>query len=198
MAPNRQSRHKTSRRFGTDIYGTGGPQLERRISTPPGGVRRRRRTSDYARQLAEKQKVRAIFGLREAQFRRYFERAEREPGPTGENLLRLLERRLDNVVYELGFARSRPMARQLVSHGHVTVNGKRVGIPSYLVSPGEQISLAEAAASLPAVVEALDEGRAVPDWLSRHGTAGAVTRLPSRADVSEPIDEALVVTYYAR
>jgi small subunit ribosomal protein S4 len=109
MARTRTPRHKISRRFGVDIYGTGGAALARRLTTPPGGIRpgRRRRQSEYAIQLREKQKVRALYGVREGQFRRYYALAARQPGITGENLLRLLERRLDNVVYRLGFARSR-------------------------------------------------------------------------------------------
>lgn len=199
MPRSRPPRHKTSRRFGTDVYGTGGPQLERRLATPPGGARRRRRKlSDYARQLAEKQKAKATYGVREAQFRRYFERAEREPGTTGESLLRLLERRLDNVIYRLGFARSRPMARQLVSHGHVTVNGRRVDVPSYLVDQGEVVALTPDAAAIPGVVEALAEGRTAPDWLRRQDTTGVVLRLPNRLDVTEPIDDALIVAFYTR
>ena len=199
MARTRAPKHRTSRRFGVDIYGTGGPQLERRLGTPPGGLRRRRRkVSEYGRQLEEKQKAKAIYGVRETQFRRYFDRAEREPGPIGENLLRLLERRLDNVIYRLGFARSRPMARQLVNHHHVTVNGRRVGIPSYLVDQGEVIALKSEAAAIPGVVDAMAEGRQAPTWLDRKDTTGTVLRLPSRDDLTERIDEELIVAFYTR
>src|SRR5687768_157686 len=123
MASTREPRHKVSRRFGIDVYGTGGPQLQRRLGVPPGGLPRgrRRKLSEYALQLHEKQKAKAIYGVDEGQFRRYYAEAARRPGITGETLLQLLERRLDNVVYRLGFARSRPMARQLVGHGHVLV-----------------------------------------------------------------------------
>src|SRR5690606_18309586 len=136
-----EPRHKVSRRFGIDIYGTGGPSLQRRLATPPGGQPRgrRRKLSEYGLQLREKQKAKAIYGIAEAQFRRYYKVAASRPGVTGENLLQLLERRLDNVVYRLGFARTRPMARQLVSHGHVRVNGRHVNIPSYAVRPGDTI-----------------------------------------------------------
>jgi small subunit ribosomal protein S4 len=182
-----------------DIYGTGGRQLERRLGTPPGGQpRRRRKLSDYARQLEEKQKVKAIYGVRETQFRRYFERAGREPGPIGANLLRLLERRLDNVVYRLGIARSRPMARQLVSHGHVTIDGHRASIPSELVESGATVALALDAAKLPIIADSLAEGRQPPEWLTRQDASGKVLRLPSRTDVKEPIDEGLIVAFYAR
>src|SRR3954452_14863589 len=126
----REPKHKVSRRFGVDIYGTGGESLKRRLSVPPGDRRRRRRLSEYAIQLQEKQKTKAFYGLSERQLRRNYEKAASQPGNTGVNLLRLLERRLDNVVYRLGFARTRPMARQLVSHGHVLTNGCRTNIPS--------------------------------------------------------------------
>jgi small subunit ribosomal protein S4 len=195
----REPRHKVSRRFGVDIYGTGGDALKRRLGTPPGGrARRRPRLTDYGVQLKEKQKAKAFYGVSEGQFRRYYEQAARQPGDTGENLLRLLERRLDNVVYRLGAARTRPMARQLVSHRHVQVNGRRVNIPSYLVRPGEVISLTEAASQIPAVVEELAANRKVPGWLERNGERGQVQRLPGRADVDLPINEDLILAYYAR
>jgi small subunit ribosomal protein S4 len=201
MSATGKPRHKRSRRFGIDVYGTGGPALQRRLAVPPGGrARRRRRQSQYGLELEEKQKARAIYGLEERQFRRSFERARRQPGPPGANLLRLLERRLDNVVYRLGFARTRPMARQLVGHGHVLVDGRRVDIPSFLVSPGQTIGLTPAAARLPVVTEELASGRPLPDWLERPGAgdAGHVRRLPEREDVDVPLDEALIVAYYAR
>jgi small subunit ribosomal protein S4 len=202
-----EPKHKTSRRFGVDIYGTGGESLQRRLSTPPGGVRpgRRRRRSEYALQLEEKQKARAYYGLTETQFRRFFARARRRPGPPGEHLLQLLERRLDNAVYALGFARSRPMARQLVNHGHVLVDGRRVDIPSFLVEAGQRVALTAEAARLPAVGEALAEGRAVPGWLQREdgpaaggAVSGRVVALPERTDVALPIDEQAIVAFYAR
>lgn len=197
----RRPRHKTSRRFGVDIYGTGGPSLERRLGTPPGGLRagRRRRPSIYATQLTEKQKAKAIYGVAERQFRRYFAEASRIDGEPGANLLRLLERRLDNVVYRLGFARTRPMARQLVSHGHVRVDGRRVNVPSFLVDAGQTIELTEEAASLPVVVEERAAGRPLPDWLERAGERGGrVARLPERADIDVPVDEARIVGFYSR
>jgi small subunit ribosomal protein S4 len=194
----REPKHKVSRRFGIDIYGTGGESLKRRLSVPPGGRRRRRRLSEYALQLQEKQKAKAFYGFSEHQLRRYYEKAASQPGNTGVNLLRLLERRLDNVVYRLGFARTRPMARQLVSHGHVLVNGRRTNIPSYLVRPGDTIALTEAATKIPTVIEEMESGRPVPDWLERDGTTGRVVRLPDREDVELPITENLIVAYYAR
>jgi len=198
----REPKHKVSRRFGVDIYGTGGASLQRRLERRPGtraGARPRRK-SEYGQQLQEKQKTKAFYGVAEGQFRRYLAEAGRRPGPTGENLLTILETRLDNVVYRLGFARSRPMARQLVGHGHVRVDGKRVTIPSFLVEPGQSISLSDDARKIPAVVEELAARRPVPAWLELDGGSGAgqVTREPARADVELPIDERLVTSFYAR
>jgi small subunit ribosomal protein S4 len=195
----REPKHKVSRRFGVDIYGTGGESLRRRLGTPPGGSPRKRpRLSDYGIQLREKQKAKAFYGVTEGQFRRYYEEAARQAGDTGENLLRLLERRLDNVVYRLGAARTRPMARQLVSHGHVLVDDRRVTIPSYLVRPGETIHLTDDAREIPTVVEELDANRPVPEWLERDGTQGRVQRFPERDDVDHPINEDLILAFYAR
>jgi small subunit ribosomal protein S4 len=195
----REPKHKVSRRFGVDIYGTGGESLQRRLGTPPGGSPRRRpRLSDYGIQLREKQKAKAFYGVNEGQFRRYYAEAARQPGDTGENLLRLLERRLDNVVYRLGVARTRPMARQMVSHGHVLVNDQRVTIPSYLVRPGETIRLTDDASEIPTVVEELVANRPVPEWLQREGARAHVQRFPERADIEHPINEDLILAFYAR
>lgn len=194
-----EPKHKVSRRFGIDIYGTGGESLRRRIGTPPGGAPQRRpRVTDYGIQLKEKQKAKAIYGVSETQFRRYYAQAFRQPGDTGDNLLRLLERRLDNVIYRLSLARSRPMARQLVGHGHVKVNGRRVNIPSYQVRPGEVVTLTDAAAQIPGVIEELEANRRVPEWLDRAEHSARVIRLPGREDVDLPINEELIVAFYAR
>jgi small subunit ribosomal protein S4 len=198
----REPKHKVSRRFGVDIYGTGGAALQRRLAARPGARpgQRPRRRSEYGLQLQEKQKAKAIYGVAEGQFKRYFEEAERQPGNTGDNLLSLLERRLDNVVYRLGFARSRPMARQLVGHGHVRVDGERVNIPSFRVDEGQVISLTSAAAKLPAVAQELSAGRPMAGWLQSEGAgaSGRVTRLPARDDVDMPIDDRLIISFYAR
>lgn len=194
-----EPKHKVSRRFGIDIYGTGGESLRRRLATPPGGAPQRRpRRTDYGIQLKEKQKVKAIYGVSESQFRRYYAQAFRQPGDTGVNLLRLLERRLDNVIYRMGIARSRPMARQLVGHGHVKINGRKVNIPSYQVRPGEEIAMTPAAAQIPTVVEELEANRRVPEWLDRAGTSAKVLRMPDREDVDMPINEDLILAFYAR
>jgi small subunit ribosomal protein S4 len=194
-------RHKISRRFGFDVYGTGGPSLRRRLEVPPGARRgqRRRRPSDFGLQLREKQKTKAIYGVEERRFRRYVDDAGAQPGNRGDNLFVLLERRLDNVVYRLGYARSRPMARQLVSHGHVQVDGRRVTIPSLSVEPDRRIALTEAARRIPSVMEEAEGGRPLPAWLSREPDGSArVLRLPTREDVEIPADPGLILAYYSR
>lgn len=192
---------KLSRREGKDLFGTGGAGLERRLGQPPGEHgrgRRRRRQSVYARQLREKQMVKRIYGVRERQFRRFFVMARRSDEPTGIALLKLLERRLDNVVYRLGFARTRPQARQFVTHGHVSVDGRRMRIPSYLVKSEQAVRLGESARRIPDV-EALEENPpAVPGWLKRADGEGQVLREPERGEIDPDIDEGLILAFYSR
>jgi small subunit ribosomal protein S4 len=181
--------------------------FERDRGYPPGehgrmAQFRRRRTSDYSRQLREKQKVRRIYGVLERQFRRYFREAERRPGLTGENLLILLESRLDNVVYRLGFADSRPQARQLVQHGHFVVNGRRTNIPSYTVRPQDRIAVREGSRRRTYFKERaqlLDE-TSVPNWLSLDSStmAARVLQSPVREDIAADLNEQLIVEYYSR
>ncbi|GAB6172257.1 30S ribosomal protein S4 [Paradesulfitobacterium aromaticivorans] len=166
------------------------------------GQSRGKKPTEYGIQLREKQKARRIYGVLEGQFRTYFVEAARQKGMTGDNLLRLLERRLDNVAYRLGFAASRPEARQLVRHGHVTVNGKRVDIPSYLVRVGETISIKEESKNSPRIKENMEAlgTRSVVKWLSldANAAAGSVIALPSREDIQLPIQEHLIVEKYSR
>lgn len=166
------------------------------------GQSRGKKPTEYGIQLREKQKARRFYGVMEGQFRSYFDEANRQKGMTGENLLRLLERRLDNVVYRLGFASSRPEARQLVRHGHFTVNGKRVDIPSYSVRIGETISVKEESKSSPRIKETLQNlgTRTIPGWISLdvNAAAGTIIALPSREDVQLPIQEHLIVEKYSR
>lgn len=194
-------KHKLSRRAGMPLFGPLSKAEARRLATPPGahGTKRPRRPSEFAVQLREKQKVKQMYGLQERQFRRFFQMAERERGEVGLNLLRLLERRLDNVVYRMGWAATRPMGRQLVSHGHLLVNGRRVNIPSYIVQPGEALALDETAMQIPVVQELL-KGAAppLPGWLRRQDGVGQVTGLPERADLEPHIQEHLIVEYYSR
>jgi small subunit ribosomal protein S4 len=162
----------------------------------------RRKVSDYGLQLRAKQKAKRVYGVMERQFRRYFREAERRRGLTGTNLLVLLESRLDNVVYRLGLALSRPQARQLVRHGHFEVNGRKVDIPSYLVQAGDVVAVRQSSRKLAGFREiALDlEHRAVPDWLSRDDEtmSGRVMAMPEREDIDITINEQLIVEYYSR
>src|SRR5699024_8000809 len=168
----------------------------------PGGQMRKKK-SEYALQLAEKQKVKFVYGIMERQFRSYYEKASRMAGKTGENLLVLVERRLDNVVYRLGFAMTRREARQLVNHGHFTVNGKRVNIPSYLVKEGDVIEVAEKSRASVKFKRLTGEDAPtvlLPQWLEREKNSlkGTVTKLPVRADVDMPIEEHLIVELYSK
>lgn len=172
---------------------------------PPGehGQKRtRRRISEYGIQLREKQKLRRMYGVLESQFRLYFAQATRRSGVTGEALLQLLERRLDNVIWRLGFASSRALARQLVNHGHFTVNDRAVNIPSYQVRPGETVAVTGSSRSLPPIVASVATagGRRLPPWLVIEGDAmrATVLALPARDEIDTQIQEELVVEYYSR
>jgi small subunit ribosomal protein S4 len=167
------------------------------------GMRRRsRRESDYGRQLRAKQRARRVYGVLERQFRRYYEVALQRRGLTGLNLLQILESRLDNVIYRMGFASSRAQARLLVTHGHFTVNGRRTDIPSMLLKPGDEISVREGSRKLTYFKEVgeLAEARNVPAWLSRDTKAltGKVERLPERLEIDGNLNEQLIVEYYSR
>jgi len=177
--------------------------IERR-NAPPGqhGQGRRRKVRAYGLQLREKQKLRRIYGVLENQFRRTFDSANRKKGVTGENLLNFLELRLDNVVYSLGFATSRTQARQLVRHGHITVDGRRVDVPSFRVKAAMEIAVAEKSRKVPTITDALEfaQGRGIPAWLELDGAAmaGKVLELPTREDIRYPIQEQLIVELYSR
>ncbi len=158
-----------------------------------------RRKSNYGIQLREKQKARRMYGLIESQFSGLFAKALEEKGKTGEHLLRLLETRLDNVVYRLGFAPTRSMARQLVSHNHVKINDRVVNIPSFLVKSGHKISLDEKAVLIPEVrVRLENKDIALPAWLQRTGSTGTIDRFPDRSEIDSPVNEQLIVEYYSR
>ena len=174
----------------------------RRNTGPGQHGQARKKVSEYGMQLREKQKTRRIYGILERQFRNYFVKAERQKGVTGENLLVLLERRLDNVVYRLGLAASRTQARQLVRHGHFTVNGRKVNIPSYLVKSGDVVAVAASSRELP-VFKELAEGlsrKGTPAWLevTANDLSGRIVRLPNRQDIDLPIQEHLIVELYSR
>ncbi|AZR74744.1 30S ribosomal protein S4 [Anoxybacter fermentans] len=162
----------------------------------------RSKTSEYGLQLREKQKVRRIYGVLERQFRRYFELAEKKPGITGENFLKILESRLDNVVYRLGFATSRNEARQLVLHGHVQVNGRKVNIPSYLVSVGDEIEIREKSKNNKRMkeIKEIHANYTAPSWLESdiENLSGKVLAEPKREEIEIPIEEHLIVEFYSR
>ncbi len=176
--------------------------IERRAYAPGQHGRRRSKVLGYGVQLREKQKVKRIYGLLERQFRLYFQRAERKVGITGENLLRQLELRLDNSVYSLGFASSRAQARQLVRHGHIEVNGKKINIPSYQVRKGDGIQVREKSRKNNQIVQAVETatGRGVPSWLELNAEQfrGTVSDLPKREDIRLPIQEQLIVELYSK
>ena len=191
-------RHKQSRREGVNLTGKASESLERRLDVPPGGHKRGRRESDYALRLRAKQRAKREYGLLERGFRRLFNEALGLPGITGHNLLILLERRLDNVVYRLGLARTRPMARQLVTHGHVLVNNERMTIPSYQVRVGDTVTVRERARQIPVVQEEMASGRPVPPWLERTDLTGRVIELPRRENIDPDIREDMIVEFYSR
>lgn len=194
-------KHKLCRRVGRPLCGSAKCPARKRPYRPgQHGPGRPQKLSEYGAQLLEKQKLRFIYGVMERQFRRYFEQAQRSRGVTGEVLLQLLEQRLDTVVYRLGFARTMAAARQLVSHGHVTLNGRRVDIASCQVKPGDVVGLTHKARSLAVVRESLDLRRPVPPYLSLDEATmtGRLQRLPLREEIPVEVDESLVVELYAR
>ena len=199
MARYTGPKFKISRRLGISLSGTG-KELKRPF--PPGqhGPGQRRKLSEYGVQLQEKQKLRHMYGLTERQFRNLFDQANRMKGIVGENFMILLESRLDNLVYRLGFANSRAGARQLVAHGHVTVNGRKVDIPSYLVQPGDVIGLRERSRGLKVIKEALEARRHLPNYLEFNDQAmeGRYIRLPERSELTQDIDERQIVEFYSR
>jgi small subunit ribosomal protein S4 len=176
--------------------------FDRRAYPPGQHGQRRGKCSDYGIQLREKQKVRRIYGISEKQFRIVFKNADRQKGITGTNLLSLLETRLDNVVFKLGFTSSRTQGRHFVRHNHFTVNGKKVNIPSYIVKSGDVVALKEKSRNVKAIAESLETvvRRGVPQWLEldKDGFKGVVKALPNREDVTLPIQEQLIVEFYSK
>jgi len=176
--------------------------IERRNYPPGEHGQARPKFSEYSVQLREKQKLRRMYGVLEGQFRRYFQMADRAKGVTGEILLQLLERRLDNIVYRIGFATSRSEARQLVRHGHFQVNGRKVNVPSFLVRAGDTVGVRERSQKVTRIQEALElaQRRGVPDWLevAPETFSGRVKSLPVRSDLTMPINEKLVVELYSK
>ncbi|ANU12697.1 30S ribosomal protein S4 [Planococcus halocryophilus] len=191
---------KLSRRLGISLTGTG-KELEKRPYAPgQHGANQRRKVSEYGLQLQEKQKLRFMYGVTERQFKTLFNKAGKMPGKHGENFMILLEARLDNVVYRLGLARTRRQARQIVNHGHILVDGKRVDIPSFSVKPGQTIAFREKSSNLDVVNEAIEVNNFVPEYVTidTDSKTGTFVRLPERSELSAEINEQLIVEYYSR
>ncbi|EMT52138.1 MULTISPECIES: 30S ribosomal protein S4 [Brevibacillus] len=199
MARYTGPRHKLARRLGISLDGTG-KDIKRNF--PPGqhGHNNRRKLSEYGIQLQEKQKLRHMFGVSEKQFRRTFEQAGKMAGVLGENFMKLLESRLDNVVYRMGLAPTRPAARQLVNHGHFLVNGKKVNIPSYRVQPGDVISVREKSSNLQIIKDAVEARNFLPNYITfdDNKLEGTFNRLPDREEMPAEINEVLIVEFYSR
>lgn len=200
MARYTGPKRRLSRREGVALFTKDASFIERKGAVAPGqhGVRMRRRFSEYGIQLREKQKAKRIYGLLEKQFAKYYQMASKRKGNTGNALMELLESRLDNTVYRLGFASSRAEARQMVSHGHIGINGKKVGIPSYLVKSGETIAILNKMLDNTQVKKSLETQQTLPEWLERQATVGKVLRMPTRDEAEQGISEQLIVEYYSR
>ena len=202
MARNIQPIVKRCRALGISPATMGYTGVSKRDSIRDPGAQKRKKKSEYALQLNEKQKVKFVYGVLEKQFHTYYEKVTRMPGKTGENLLKILESRLDNVVFNLGFAMTRPEARQLVRHGHFTVNGKKVNIPSYLCRAGDVIAVKETSRSsekFKAIMEA-NAANPIPKWLDvdRNTQTGRIINLPEREDIDLPVEEHLIVELYSK
>lgn len=200
MARYTGPKHKLARREGINILDKESQSLTRRLNIPPGvhGKKRKRALSEFGQQLREKQKAKAMYGILEKQFRNLVNRLQKRKGETGELLISLLETRLDNIVYRLGFAKSRFQARQLVTHGHVTVNGKKVTIPSYQVKEKEIISLSPKLQKNPIFLEIIKDNTQIQPFLIRENGTGKLARVPTREDIQVPFDTQLIIEYYSR
>ncbi|WP_440896116.1 30S ribosomal protein S4 [Amphibacillus sp. Q70] len=191
---------KKSRRLGISLTGTG-KELDKRPYAPgQHGPNQRKKLTEYGLQQQEKQKLRFMYGVNERQFRTLFNKASKIKGVHGENFMILLESRLDNIVYRLGLARTRRQARQLVNHGHITVDGSRVDIPSYIVKPGQTIGVREKSQKLAIIAEALEANAFVPEYLTFDADKleGSYSRYPERTELPAEINEALIVEWYSR
>ena len=205
MSSNKKAKGKIVRRLGVNVYGN--PKYDRLLEkrpSPPGaqaGGRRRSRSSDYGLQLSEKQKLRFCYGLSEHQFRRVFAKAKNMKGITGENMLILIERRLDNVIYRMGMASTRSQARQMATHGHLRINGRKASTPSILVCPDDKITAGAKKGSQNMVKEALEATTTEPpSWLAvdKQGGEGLMVRMPVREDIPTVADEQLIVEFYSK
>lgn len=202
MARYTGPKHKLCRAEGIALCGSSKCPVVKRNAGPPGqhGQKGRRKQSEYSTQLREKQKVKRLYGVLERQFAKYYQMAARKKEATGEALLQILESRLDNTVYRLNLAKSRQQARQIVNHGHVLVNNKKVNIPSYNVKIGDVITLSPKASNwefIKLISEELKDSK-TPPWLEKKATVGKITAMPSRDDIDIDINERLIVEYYSR
>lgn len=194
-------KNKLARKIGEDLgLRTNVLKAGKRLAIRPGqhGARSRRKQSDFAIQLKEKQKVKYIYGILEKQLRKLYDEASQRKTATGATMLSLLERRLDNVVYRMGWAPTRASARQIVNHGHVRINSKKMTIPSHRVQVNDVISLTDTAVKMPVVAALLKDGVSQVEWLERKAHIGKVVRAPLRSDIQEKIEEQLVIEYYSR
>ncbi len=200
MARYIDAQYKKSRRLGFSTLENGKELAKRPYAPGQHGTDRRKKLSEYGVQLQEKQKVKYMYGLNEKQFKKTFERANKMKGITGENLLRLLESRLDNVVYRMGMANTRRAARQIVNHGHITVNGIKVDIPSYTVKPGDVIAVKEQSLNHPAIKAAVEATLNRPAFVEfdPNKLSGKLIRYPERSELNQEINESLIVEYYNR
>ena len=208
MARYRGPREKLERRLGVDLglkgerRLSGKSALERRPFPPGQHGKRRAKISEYGMQLREKQKAKFMYGVNEKQFRRLFQEAARRDGNTGEVLIQLLEQRLDNVVYRMGFATTRAFARQLVNHGHILVDGKRVDIPSYRVKPGQKIEIKEKSKKNPQILRSIEltNQTGIVDWVDvdKEKLFGIFTRIPQRDEIKIPVEERFIVELYSK
>lgn len=200
MARYTGPKRRLSRREGMALFPKDAAYIERKGAVPPGmrGTKVRPRKSEYGTQLREKQKTKRMYGLTEKQFRNTFEEAAKKGKGAGARLLEFLELRLDNVVYRLGFAKSRFEARQLVSHGHITVDGKKVNIPSFKVKLNSVVAIAPNFVDNTQVKKNLEDTQGTPEWLERKAMVGKLLRVPSREEMEQGVDEALIVEFYSR
>lgn len=202
MARYTGPKHKIARREGVNILEKESASLQRRLNVPPGGVHGRkmkRRLSEYGQQLREKQKAKAIYGLLEKQFGNLVKMVSGKKGETGQMLISLLETRLDNIIFRLGFAKTRAMARQMVGHGHVLVNNKKLNVPSYQVKLDDVVSLSPQAQKNPQVLSLLEEkDKPIIPFLQRQGLVGRLVRMPKKDDIQAPFDLQLIIEYYSR
>ncbi len=200
MARYTGPKHRLARREGVNVLDKTSASLQRRLSVPPGvhGRKRKRRLSEYGLQLREKQKAKVIYGMLEKPFKRLVNTVSLQKGDTGELLLALLETRLDNVVYRLGFAKTRYMSRQMVTHGHVLVNGKKLSIPSYQVQEKDVISISEKMQQNPDIMKLTEGEQHLLSFLKKDGKKGTLLRMPKRDDVEVPFNTQQIIEYYSR